>query len=194
MSRYSLLILALLVTVLRAAGQEYHIYINPDSKVVVYGSTNVNRFTFKFTEIISIEKPVHVSKVNGILKLSDCNIDLKVKAFDSGNGLMNKDFRTMMREEENPFITVELLSITPNWNADGSWIEGKVDIEVEINEIKKKYTVKCKIENPGSLLIYGQQRMLLTDFDLVPPTRMMGMVKVSEVVELNLALRFATDR
>jgi len=194
MSRYVFTVLILMLISLQVAGQEYHIYINPNSKVVVFGSTNVNQFSFKYTEIISIEKPVHMNLLKGILKLSDCNIDLKVKAFDSGNGLMNKDFRTMMKEEKNPFITVELLSITPVWKEDGSWKDGKVDIEVEINEIKKRYTVKCTVENPGSLLIHGQQKMLLTDFNLVPPSRMMGMVKVSELVELNLALRFATDR
>lgn len=194
MGRYSLTVLIVLLAFLQVAGQDYYIFINPNSRVLVYGSTNVNTFTFKYTESISINKPVHVNKVNGILRLSDCNIDLKVRAFDSGNGLMNKDFRTMMNEEENPFITVELLSITPDWKEDGGWKNGKVDIEVEINERKNRYTVKCTVENPGSLLIHGQQKMMLTDFDLVPPTRMMGMVKVSEVVELNLALRFATDR
>lgn len=179
---------------LQAKSQEYHIFINPDSKVVVYGSTNVNRFTFKYTETISIDRAVHVKKVNGNLKLSDCILDLKVHAFDSGNGLMNKDFRSMMKEEENPFITVSLTSLSPEWNEDGSWTNGTVDIEVEMNNIRKKYTVKCKIENPGSLLIYGRQKMFLNDFGLVPPSRMMGMVKVSELVELDLSLRFATDR
>jgi len=194
-SRYSFTILLLILTVSHAFSQEeYHIYFNPDSKVVVYGSTNVNHFTFRYTEIISVNKPVHVSRVDGILKLADCNINLKVRAFDSGNGLMNRDFRTMMKEPENPFIRVELLSISPVWKENGGWENGKAEIEVEINGIRKKYTVQCKLENPESLFIHGQQRILLTDFDLVPPRRMMGMVKVSEVVELNMALRFSTDR
>lgn len=188
-----LCILLLLGNAQSILAQEYHIYFNPTSKVVVHGSTNVNQFTFKYTEIISIKKPVHVNRVNKILKLSDCILDLKVSAFDSGNGLMNKDFRKMMKEDENPFITVELTSLIPDWK-ESMWKDGKVEIEVEINSIKKKYSVLCKVENPGSLLIYGNQRILLTDFGLVPPVRMMGMVKVSEVVTLDLALRFATDR
>jgi hypothetical protein len=174
--------------------QEYRIYFNPSSRVVVHGSTNVNKFVFKYTEVISIDKPVRVNRMDGVLKLSDCVLDLKVGAFDSGNGLMNKDFRKMMKEEENPFITVELTSLKPLWKEDGSWKDGKVEIEVEINGITKKYTVLCKVENPGSLLIYGHQQILLTDFELVPPVRMMGMIKVSELVELDMALRFATDR
>jgi hypothetical protein len=184
----------MVLTTLCVSAQDYRIYINPDSKVIVYGSTNVNRFTFRYTEVISINKAVHVNKAGGVLQLSDCMIDLKVHAFDSGNGLMNKDFRTMMNEKDNPFISVELLSISPEWQQEGGWQTGKVEIEVEINSIKKRYFMECKVENPGSLLIHGRQRMMLTDFELVPPTRMMGMVKVSEVVELNLALRFATDR
>ncbi len=121
-------------------------------------------------------------------------INLKVKAFDSGNGIMNKDFRKMLLEEENPFIQVELQTLTPTWQPNDSWREGKAEIEVTINAIAKTYSVSCRVENPGSLLIYGKQKILLTDFGLTPPVRMMGMVKVSEWVDLDFALRFATDR
>jgi hypothetical protein len=107
---------------------------------------------------------------------------------------MNKDFRKMLLEEENPFIQVELTSLMPSWLPENVWLEGKAEIAVNINQIIRKYTVKCKVENPGSLLIYGRQKVLLTDFGLTPPVRMMGMVKVNEWVDLDFALRFATDR
>jgi hypothetical protein len=47
----------------------------------------------------------------------------------------------------------------------------------------------CTLENPGSLLIYGRERLSLTEFNLTPPTRMMGLVRVSEWVDIDLALR-----
>jgi hypothetical protein len=179
---------------IQSSGQKYHIYINPQSRVVVRGSTNVNNFLFKYTESISINQAIQAKRENGNLILANCILNLKVRAFDSGNSMMNKDFRNMMKEDENPFIRVGLTSLRPDWNEDGSWTKGKVEIEVEMNGITKKYVVQCTLENPESLLIFGRQKMLLTDFELLPPTRMMGMVKVSELVELDLALRFATDK
>jgi hypothetical protein len=190
-------VLAVLLLLLHATNthaQEYRIFIHPSSKVVVYGSTNVNNFKFDYTEEITIEKPVRVRRQEGALQLSGGFIDLKVHSFDSGNGIMNKDFRKMLMEEENPFIQVELVSLSPKWLSDQAWLEGRADITVNINQVVKKYTVSCKVENPGSLLIYGRQKVLLTDFGLTPPVRMMGMVKVNEWVDLDFALRFATDR
>ena len=178
----------------RVEAQEYKIFIDPKSQVFVYGSTNVNRFTFKYTEVITIDKPVRVKLDNGSLKLNGGLIDLKVRAFDSGNGIMNSDFRNMMKADINPFIQVELISLVPNWLPDGNWQVGKVEILVEMNSISKKYTINCKIDNPGSLLIYGREKIRLTDFELVPPVRMMGMVKVNEYVDFDLSLRFTTDR
>ncbi|HRJ31643.1 MAG TPA: YceI family protein [Cyclobacteriaceae bacterium] len=178
----------------KVQGQEYRIFIHPSSKVTVFGSTNVNSFRFEYMEEISIDRPVRVTRSEGSLKLSGGMINLKVKAFDSGNGIMNKDFRKMLLEEENPFIQVELQTLTPTWQPNDSWREGKAEIEVTINAIAKTYSVSCRVENPGSLLIYGKQKILLTDFGLTPPVRMMGMVKVSEWVDLDFALRFATDR
>lgn len=185
------LLFALTLTV---RGQEYRIFIHPSSKVAVFGSTNVNNFKFEYLEEISIDKPVQVKQNSGILRLSGGMINLKVQAFDSGNGLMNKDFRKMLLEDENPFIQVELTALMPDWKPNNVWREGKVEIMVNINQIIKKYIVNCKVENPGSLLIFGRQKILLSDFELTPPVRMMGMVKVNDWVDLDFALRFATDR
>jgi hypothetical protein len=194
MRRFSFVLILFVLSTCEAWAQEYRIFIDPKSQVSVFGSTNVNRFTFKYTEAITIDKAVRVKVNEGTLKLHGGLIDLKVRAFDSGNGMMNSDFRKMMKEEINPFIQVELISLIPNWMPDGNWVEGKVEIIVEMNSISKKYTINCKIDNPGSLLIYGREKIRLTDFDLVPPVRMMGMVKVNEYVDFDLSLRFTTDR
>ncbi len=193
-STATVIFIILLASAITASGQEYRIFIHPSSNVTVYGSTNVNSFKFAYMEEISIDRPVRVNRQEGTLKLSGGMINLKVRAFDSGNGIMNKDFRKMLLEEENPFIQVELKALRPAWQPDGSWQKGKAEITVNINAIVKTYTVSCNVENPGSLLIFGKQKILLTDFGLTPPVRMMGMVKVSEWVDLDFALRFATDR
>lgn len=174
--------------------QEYQIFIHPSSDVTVYGSTNVNNFKFQYTENITLDKPVRVKRNEGTLRLSGGIIDLKVRAFDSGNGIMNKDFRKMLQEEDNPFIQVELAALLPQWLPNAAWREGKAEINVTINQVTKKYVVRCKVENPESLLIFGKQKISLTDYGLTPPVRMMGMVKVSEWVDLDFSLRFATDR
>jgi hypothetical protein len=177
-----------------ASAQEYRIFIDPKSKVSVFGSTNVNNFIFKYTEAITIDKAVRVKLSDGTLKLHGGLIDLKVRSFDSGNGMMNSDFRKMMKDDINPFIQVELISLMPNWMPDGNWIDGKVEILVEMNKISKKYSINCKIDSAGSVLIYGREKIRLTDFELEPPVRMMGMVKVNEYVDFDLSLRFTTDR
>ncbi len=192
--RFILVLLTVGYITADALAQEYRIFIHPTSRVLVYGSTNVNNFKFDYTEEITIDKPVKVNRQEGMLRLSGGYINLKVSAFDSGNGLMNKDFRKMLVEEENPFIQVELVSLSPKWLSDQAWLEGKADITININQIVKKYTVSCKVENPGSLLIFGRQRVQLTEFGLTPPVRMMGMVKVNDWVDIDFSLRFATDR
>ncbi len=177
----------------KADAQKYRIFINPSSKVTVHGSTNVNQFRFKYTELISIEKPVTASTQNKVIRLTDCTLYLKINAFDSGNPMMNKDFRKMLNEAENPFIQVNLITLMPLWELDGSWRKGKVELLVEMNGIAKKFIFDCSLEDPGSLLIFGRQRFSITDFDLTPPSRMMGMVKVSEWVDFDFELRFGTD-
>ena len=174
--------------------QEYRIYIDSSSSILVHGSTNANKFTFKYTEEISLNNAVRVVRKDRKLILSGGVIKLKVKSFDSGNNLMNSDFRKMLKEPQNPFIQVELATIIPVWKTGEVWFDGDVEIVITLNNISRKFQVKGKVENPGSILIYGKQSLSLTDFKLEAPTRMMGMVKVRDVVEFDFALRFDTDR
>jgi hypothetical protein len=178
---------------LSARGQSYRIFIHPSSLVTVFGSTNVNQFRFKYTEQLEIKKAVNVSRENRELRLKGGDIPLKIKAFDSGNSIMNSDFRKMMKEDENPYIQVELAALIPEWDERGSWTKGKAEVMVEMNQVVKKFVFDCLIEDPGSLLIQGKQKILLQDFGLEPPTRLMGMIKVNEWVDLDFKLRFATD-
>lgn len=178
----------------QAVAQSYRIFIHPSSLVTVFGSTNVNQFRFKYTEQLEIKKPVDVLRSNRELRLKGGDIPLKIKAFDSGNSIMNSDFRKMMKEEENPYIQVELAALIPEWDEHGSWTKGKAEVMVEMNQVLKKFVFDCLIEDPGSLLIQGKQKILLQDFGLEPPTRLMGMIKVNEWVDLDFKLRFATDR
>ncbi|MBX2963112.1 MAG: hypothetical protein KF687_11420 [Cyclobacteriaceae bacterium] len=188
-----ILVLSICSGLSKVHAQEYRIFIHPTSNVTVYGSTNINTFKFVYTEEIAMNRPVRVVQSEGVLRLSGGIINLKIRAFDSGNGMMNKDFRSMLKEEDDPFINVELKALKPDWKNE-AWREGKADIIIKMNQVEKTYTVNCKVQNPGSLLIYGRQRVQLIDFGLTPPVRMMGMVKVSEWVDLDFSLRFATDR
>ena len=67
------------------------VFIHPTSNVTVYGSTNINTFKFVYTEEIA-NRPVRVFSPK-LLRLSGGIINLKIRAFDSGNGMMNKDFK-----------------------------------------------------------------------------------------------------
>lgn len=186
--------LCLMFLAFPASAQDYRIYIDESSTILVNGSTNANKFTFKYTEEISLNNAVHVVRKDRKLNLSGGVIKLKVKSFDSGNHLMNGDFRKMLKEPENPFIQVELATIIPVWKPGDVWFDGDVEIVITLNNISKKFQVKGKVENPGSILIYGKQTLLLTDFKLEAPTRVMGLVRVRDVVEFDFALRFDTDR
>jgi len=177
-----------------AAAQDYRIFIDPSSNIKVNGSTNANKFSFQYTDPITLNNAVHVVRDHGKLVLSNGVIKLKVKAFDSGNGMMNSDFRKMLKEPENPTIEVELATIMPAWRDDELWFQGDVEIHVTMNKVQKKFLVMCQVENPGSILIFGKKSLLLSDFGLIAPTRMLGMVKVNDAVDFDFALRFDTDK
>ena len=122
----------------------------------------------------------------GEIKISELGKLWKLeKEFSSRTDKLKTDIKTL-KEKEFPNVKIDLMNFKrekENYSCD-----------LTLNLVGKQKLFKNLPLKFEKKQLNGIVSIKFSDFNLVPPTRMMGMVKVSEVVELNLALRFATDR
>lgn len=103
---------------------------------------------------------------------------------------MNKDLRKALKAKECPWMRVSLLSIG-NFTGNVPRVKGKVAIclagVTRVMDID--YTVQ-PIDN-NNLRLYGKQKVSFDDFELTPPHKMAGLVRVEQQIDVNfmLALR-----
>ncbi len=102
------------------------------------------------------------------------------KEFGCGNFILNGDFRKTIRVKEYPTTQIELLSIKKkgvNYSCDVLLtLAGKQKIYKHIELVKNSKTIK------SSFLVN------FSDFDLVTPKKMSGMIKVKNEVNLSIIL------
>lgn len=150
--------------------QENYIQIN--------GSTNIN--TFKCTNN-TFRTP------GGNFMISENNlpnIALKVDDFDCRNRMMTSDFQKTLSAEEHPYLTIKFLSL------DKSKTAYNAQIEVKMINRSKIYNITLCLEN-GKFT--GKRSVKFSDFNIIPPKKMGGMIVVKDDLNLVFALSANTQ-
>lgn len=108
---------------------------------------------------------------------------LNNKGFDCGRTKMNADFYNLLQTESHPEIVLALNNIY-------AIKKGSAHAEVAIIIAGKQgyYDVSVTLENSDGLIVTGQLQLNIKDFDLEPPSRLLGLVVVRENVDIDFNL------
>lgn len=111
------------------------------------------------------------------------SISIPVKDFICSNKYVYKDFLTLLKADHYPFLQIDLPnSLINNLNSYDSVILKGVSLTVA--GVSKRYDIGCTIkrsENRNRILD-GTTRIKLTDLGLVPPVKMLGLIKVKNEI------------
>lgn len=114
---------------------------------------------------------------------------MKVQGFECGNELMNRDFSKTLKQDEFPDITLTLIDLTgENSDMGLSVLAGEVDVEIAGK--RHRMIMRCTLESlsDGRKRILGSQPLAFSDFGIVPPRRLLGMVRVENEINVDFSL------
>ena len=162
----------------------------------VEGSTNVNKFSciitsnFRPDTLTMHRLSSEITNING-------RMNLNIQDFDCHNPLMTGDLRKTLKAKEFPKMVIRFISLGryPDGGLKAYPINGIVSIE--IRGVSKKYNVAYMVYHSGKnkLVLRGVREIKFSDFGIVPPSKIGGMVKTNDklLAEFNLALQLLND-
>lgn len=160
----------------------------------VDGSTNINKFSCKIADY-SLPDTIAVYKNAGkeiILPMTG-RLGLDISGFNCGNPVMTSDLRKTLKAKEFPKMFINFISLSklPEANKTNSDINGWVDIELA--GVKKKFLVNYVFtsDNTRSYHLKGTQSVNFSDFNLIPPRKLGGMIKANERLDVEFQLNLA---
>jgi polyisoprenoid-binding protein YceI len=118
---------------------------------------------------------------NTITAISDLKVNMVVKSIKSGKGtLMDNNTYKALKAEKYPEIIYELqsLQVLPNQKLNTT---GKLTIGGMTKTIKMLAGYQI---NAGKISIQGEMPILLREYNIDPPTAMMGTIKTGEEVKV----------
>lgn len=160
----------------------------PESEISIVVFTNLFSFDIKQSgsEITSEPISVEASLEKNKLLLSSHVLPLTIKNFKSENKMAQRDFYKLVNADQYPEMMLEVGYFEFTKNSDNVY-EGDVLLNVTISNVQREYRFPIVASiNGDKLSTGGKKRISIRDFDLEPPTALMGMIRVSEWIEINL--------
>ena len=166
--------------------------VDSRSQLSILGATNVNHFTCKIEYCAGTDTLHYVENTRASeLQFTRSQMTIPVKSFDCGMKQMSKDFLKTIKSETYPELAINFRSLQKVGFKDNGHTDGVVDITLA--GVTSRYTIRYRVsvEDNGTVLLNGLQKVKFSDFNLEAPRKMKGLIKVKEVlnVEFNLVLR-----
>ena len=182
-NQFSKSIMMLFLSVIIISGsllQAQSLKINPKtSTMTIYGTTNVHNFKSK------VEQMKGELLLNNSKQIKSLVVEIPVNSIKSGEKLMDKKTYETFNDTKYPNITFQLLETSALQITDEN-ISVTVTGNLTMAGVTRKISFKTsgKSLKPGNYEFKGSIPLKMTDFNMKPPTMMMGVMKVGDALTL----------
>jgi hypothetical protein len=160
--------------------------LKPESQLWISGKSTVRDWKCKSTQIdasIDAAGPSPVGAVLGGEKaVKKVKLIFPTAKLDCANGTMNDHMLKALKAKDNPTITFEIESYDLSKDVDGQ--HGTLKGELKIGGTTKPVSINVTFTAApdGALRVVGTHEVHMKEFDLTPPSLMLGTMKVKELV------------
>ena len=189
MNRFFSVILLVLLTGFSTRSdraEDFPVKIINNSTLHIYGTTNVNTFNcvLNFENVNSIVQTSYTLR-NNRLFFENTELKLDNSCFDCGNNMMNKDFLEMLDSDNYPYITFQLKEVVVNPKQKD---EIYAFASITLAGKTKLYSIPLTLKKIESIKAVGCLSIKLTDFELEPPKKVLGLIVVNDEIDINFDL------
>ncbi len=175
----------MLFFLLSGSGVNAQSLVLKSSTVTIHGETNVNHdYTTKATKVSGKMTVVGNSP-------KSLEVEIPVRSILSGERLMDKKTHETFNESKNPtirFSMTKLNSLQVNGDDLAVAVTGDLSMAGATKEVT--LTAKGKEFSPGVYTFEGSLPLKMTDYNMKPPTAMLGTMKTKDPILVKYQVTF----
>ncbi len=162
------------------------IIITSESELHINGTSNVTDFKCGY-KITNLNQPIriHFESINDVIRFENSILILENKGFDCGGKGINKDFHGLLKSDVYPQIILKLKEVKLNPNKKN---KANALIEIEIAGLSHSYLMETEFYHDQDWIVSGQLELNIQDYNLKAPKKMLGLIVVSEDIEISFKL------
>ena len=179
-----------------ATAQDITLNLTEIQQFKIDGDSNVRTWDADITEaegtiIFSANEDFSTGSLSSNL-FQSMNISIPVSGIESDSGRLTSNMRGYLKGDEHPMITFDLTEIT-SVELDGN--TAKITANGVINAAGVDHNVTMVVDavvnETGSVTFSGSQDLLMTSFDIDPPTAVMGTIRARDQVTILYSVTFS---
>lgn len=150
------------------------------NQISIKGSSNINHFELLFPK----EQTINSEDQANSKECQKYNFKIPVNDFIAMNRLFYANFCKLVKAKQYPYIEVQVPFSYINYLKENSKME-EMEAMVSMAGIEKNARVLIASNSENSTLLNGEIKLNLSDFDLKPPKKLFGIIKVHNEVIIN---------
>ncbi len=169
--------------------------ISPESKLEVFGETNINSFCCTSNETFKTQYLKYkFDQDQSIIFFQDAKLKIEVEQLNCGKRPINRDLYKALKTDEFPYIIINIKEIFNSKCDDltdcDKWVEFEADLDITITCETQSVRIPLlgKKLDTQSFRITGGTSLDLCDFDIEAPTALLGLIQVEDNIDLNFDL------
>ncbi|OHX67133.1 hypothetical protein [Flammeovirga pacifica] len=169
-------------------------FINFDIKPIsILGKTNINSFDCDYVPDEPLHSSFKLKRVNDhFQKIIHDEMSLDVLKFDCGIKLMTKEFRELLDYKHNPSIYIQFTGLEKDISDKK---QAYIHLILKIGKLSNPQKFKAKIHKVSTekYELTGIGQFSILDYQLDPPQKMMGMVKVKDQISIDFTIHVSKN-
>ena len=165
--------------------------IDRQSRMTIHGSTNINTFSCQIGSYTGHDTLRYYQNIAGCeMQFSSSTMTIPIRHFDCGSRQISSDFWKTLKSETHPRLRIDFVSLQNIPVRSDGLVSGVVDISLA--GVTTRYTILFDMRVKNNLvLLTGIHVANFSDFNLVPPEKLRGLIRVQQLlrVEFDLVLK-----
>jgi hypothetical protein len=159
--------------------------------VYISGATNIDCFECKYFKSKDDQDTNNILLKSLYINGNKIEAYIPVNKFECGNILMYRDFQELLKASEYPYIRVEISKEEIN-DILLNESSANLDVSITLASVTNVQPVFCEVSKPGknTICITGKASISLFDYQIKPPVKFMGLVKVRDKVTIDFSFNF----
>lgn len=189
-------ILLLLLTAGTIFAQEVTYTLGDSFEMRIDGDSNVKKWD---AEVKEMDGELVLTNTEGLTfetlapeHFVSLSLNIPVENIESSSGGLTKNLQKYMKKDDHPYVTFELNEITSIEKNNGTALVTATGV---VNAAGKDHTAEMTVEasmnEQGDMIFTGDTQLLMTSFDIDPPTAVFGTIRAKDEIVISFNTTFS---
>lgn len=160
--------------------------VSDKSEIIIHGSTSINNFSCS-SSLVLMNDTLPVLITPGKFIFTNARLIFTVNSIECGDNYSNKQLRNTLKSNQFPFILVDLMEISPD---PSFFYKARTQLRVEVAGKQQLQNVNLILRRAAEDVYHlsGVTQISMSEYDLVAPSPMMGLIKVEDRLDIEIHL------